>query len=473
MLEESDWRYLCNVPPGGPLVIRLNSSETPPGGTGGHGMGRLWLLGATMILALGFVLGVNLLMEARETRAAFEDFKESQVKVATAAACVLLSNLEASATPLPWVLRDLHPLEQPGITRIFVRPPDRRWICVEGMEVLAPPLERAGMTQDRWSLVSPGEAAFLGLPERMAALALSGAMDRNGRTWIVAVAGTAFREPDRSRNSRWRLLASFVSMGIFLFILGWWALRFQKQEMELAREIELRELGRHKDQELSQAGRAATMLTLASGVAHEIGTPLGVISGRAAQLMARVKDDERNLRLAQTIREEVEHINQTIRRFLELARGGTPRAEEFGTGDLVQSAATMVEHRFQKAGVELALDLPGELPGMRGDFQLLQHVLVNLLLNACDASSKGDRVEVTARSEEGRMLLEVADQGKGIPEHLAERVMEPFFTTKPQGQGSGLGLAMAREIVRMHRGEITIERILPRGTRIRVSLPAI
>jgi len=438
----------------------------------GPGTARVWLLAFTMLLAMGFVLAVNLILESRETRAAFEDFKDAQVKVAEAAACVLLANLEASTTPLPWVLRDLHPLEQPGITRIFVRPPGRPWICLDGMALVAPPLERAAANQGRWALVSPDEAAFLGLPERSAALALSGAMDRRGDTWIVAVAGTAFREPDRSQHSRWRLLASFGSMGAFLIILGWWALRFQKQEMELAREIDLRELGRHKDQQLSQAGRAATMLTLASGVAHEIGTPLGVISGRAAQLAARVKEDERNLRLAQTIQDEVEHINQTIRRFLELARGGTPRAEEFSTADLVRSAATMVEHRFQKAGVELVLDAAPELPGLRGDFQLLVHVLVNLMLNACDASAQGDRVVVSARAMEGRMLLEVADQGKGIPDDLAEQVMEPFFTTKPQGQGSGLGLALAREIVHMHRGEISIERALPRGTRIRVALPA-
>jgi signal transduction histidine kinase len=434
-------------------------------------MVRLWLLGITMLLALGFVLSVNLLLESREARTAFEDFKDSQVKVAEAAACVLLSNLEASATPLPWVLRDLHPLEQPGITRLFVRPPGQDWLSLDGMDASEPPLQRAFAANGRWFPVSPTEAACLGLPERTAALALSGAMDRAGRTWIVAVAGTASREPDRSMHARWRLLASFLSMGAFLFILAWWALRFQKQELELAREIELRELGRHKDQALSQADRAATMLTLASGVAHEIATPLGVISGRAAQLVARVGDDERNLRLTQTIQEEVEQINRTIRRFLELARGGTARAEEFGTGDLVAAAATMVEHRFQKAGVDLVVDAPAELPGMRGDFQLLQHLLVNLLLNACDASQRGDRVQVQARTAEGRMELEVTDQGKGIPEALAERVLEPFFTTKPQGQGSGLGLAIAREIVRMHRGDISIERLQPRGTRIRIALP--
>jgi signal transduction histidine kinase len=438
----------------------------------GRGMGRIWLLGLTMILALGCVLAVNLYLENREAQAAFDDFKESQVKVAEAAACVLLSNLEASAdNPLPWVLRDLHPLEQPGITRLYVRPPGQAWVDLEGMETPAAPLER-GVSKGRWSLVAPADAAGLGLADRSAALALSGAMDRYGKTWIVAVAGTAFREPDRSRHSRWRLMASFVSMGIFLFILAGWALRFQKQEMELAKEIELRELGRHKDQALSQAGRAATMLTLASGVAHEISTPLGVISGRAAQLVSRSQEDERNQRLAQTIQEQAEHINLTIRRFLELARGGTPRAEEFSSGNLVRSAAAMVEHRFQKAGVDLVLDAPEELPAMRGDYRLLEHMLVNLLLNACDASQKGDQVEVRAGAGEGRTLLEVSDQGKGIPEALVERVLDPFFTTKPQGQGTGLGLALVNEIVRMHRGEITIERIQPRGTRIRITLPA-
>ena len=434
-------------------------------------MVRLWLLGITMLLALGLVLGVNLFLETREARAAFDDFRESQVKVAQAAACVLLSNLEASPTPLPWVLRDLHPLEQPGITRLFVRPPDLAWLDLDGLVVDAAPLRRAFDANGRWFSVGPAEAATLGLPDRTAALALSGAMDRAGRTWVVAVAGTAFREPDRSMHARWRLLASFVSMGAFLFILAWWALRFQKQEMELAREIELRELGRHKDQLLAQADRAATMLTLASGVAHEIGTPLGVISGRAAQLVARANGDEKSLRLTQTIQEEVEQINRTIRRFLELARGGKPRAEEFGARDLAGAAAAMVEHRFQKAGVVLALDAPPDLPGMRGDFQLLQHLLVNLLLNACDASQRGDRVEVRARAAEGKMVLEVSDQGKGIPDALAERVLEPFFTTKPQGQGSGLGLALAREIVRMHRGDISIGRQQPRGTLIRIELP--
>jgi hypothetical protein len=113
-------------------------------------MVRLWLLGITMILAMGFVLGVNLYLESRESQAEYEDFKDTQVKVAVAAACVLLSNLEASPTPLPWVLRDLRPLERQGITRIFLRPPAQPWMGLDGLEVVSPPLERAYAAKGRW-----------------------------------------------------------------------------------------------------------------------------------------------------------------------------------------------------------------------------------------------------------------------------------------------------------------------------------
>jgi len=279
-------------------------------------------------------------------------------------------------------------------------------------------------------------------------------------------------ERDRSRQARWRLLVSFTSTAGFLFLLMRWALRFQKKEMEMARELELGELARSKDLELNQANRAATVLTLASGMAHEIATPLGVISGRAGQLNTRLREDERNQRLVQAIQEEVDRINQTVRRFLDLARGGAASSDDLDLQDLMRSAVALVEHRFDAMGVALALEgLPGR-PRLRGDRRLLEHLLVNLLLNACDASSPGDRVDLRALREEGGLRLEVSDQGKGIPDGLEERVMEPFFTTKGRDQGTGLGLAIAKEIVRMHRGTLAFERVRPRGTRVSIRLPA-
>ena len=98
---------------------------------------------------------------------------------------------------------------------------------------------------------------------------------------------------------------------------------------------------------------------------------------------------------------------------------------------------------------------------------------MNILLNACDASTPGSRVNLIAHNEGEGLNLEVADQGKGIPDIPVERVIEPFFTTKPQGKGSGLGLAIAQEIVRMHKGKLTFEKAQPHGTRVLIWLPVI
>jgi two-component system NtrC family sensor kinase len=313
------------------------------------------------------------------------------------------------------------------------------------------------------SLISRAEAQALGLPARKAALGRVNFLDSRGRSWSVAVAGSAFRERDRAQHATWRLSLSFILTGGFLLLLIRWALRLQTKELEFVRDMEIQEMGRHKDQVLAQASRAATMLTLASGVAHEISTPLGVISGRAAQLTTGLKDDERAIRLVHTIQEEVERINRTIRRFLDLARGGGMVSEELEPAALVASASSMVVHRFELAGVSLKVEAPPDLPKLRGDFRLLEHLLVNVLLNACDASKPGSGVELEARNEAGGLSLVVADQGKGIPEALAERVLEPFFTTKPKGKGTGLGLAIAKEIVRMHKGTLTFEKAQPTG----------
>ncbi|HJV48881.1 MAG TPA: HAMP domain-containing sensor histidine kinase [Geothrix sp.] len=425
-----------------------------------------------MTLTFGLVLAVNLIMESREGKAALEDFQQDQMRLAEAAASIVQSRLDASPeATVHVVLRDLGAIEHQGGCRVFVRAPGQGWMGRSGALPAGSALDRVGLVNLGSVLIPRQEAVVLGLPPRMAALGYGGAETPRGDPWRVAVAGTAYRERDRSQQARWRLLASFISTGGFLFLLIRWALRFQKQEMELAREIELRELTQQKDQELNQANRAATVITLASGVAHEISTPLGVISGRAGQLVTRLKEDERNLRLVQSIQEEVDHINHTIRRFLDLARGGTVTTEDLDLPDLLDSALALVKHRFEIAGVSLATDFGPNLPKIRGDIRLLEHVLVNVLLNACDASSSGDTVLLRASRAEDGLVLEVIDQGKGIPDELAERVMDPFFTTKPRDKGTGLGLAIAQEIVQIHRGRIAFEKGHPKGTRVRIWLP--
>jgi signal transduction histidine kinase len=425
-----------------------------------------------MTLAMGMVLALNLLVENREARAALEDYRRDQGRLAQAAASVVQARLGVSpSASVTLVLNDLKAMEHQGLSRVFVQAPGQAWMGTSGQPWPDSPLAWGAVASDGAFMVPRDRAAALGLPGRMAALGFASVPPHAGAPWKVAVAATVYRERDRDRHARWRLVASFTSTACFLFLLIRYILRLQKKELELAREIELRALTARKDQELNQANRAATVLTLASGVAHEIATPLGVISGRAGQLNGRLGEDERGQRLVQTILEEVDHINQTVRRFLDLARGGTAANEDVDPVALMKAAAAKVEHRFAKAGVELGMDWEPDLAHLRGDARLLEHLLVNLLLNACDACPPGTRVDLTARFEQGGLSLEVLDQGKGIPEDLAERVMEPFFTTKPRGLGSGLGLPIAKEIVRMHMGRLTFARVQPVGTRVRVWLP--
>jgi signal transduction histidine kinase len=213
------------------------------------------------------------------------------------------------------------------------------------------------------------------------------------------------------------------------------------------------------------------MLTLASGVAHELSTPLGVIAGRAEQIQARATLDERITRSAQVILEQVEHVSRVIRGLLGLARGGAPALEEVEPSAVVRGALALVEHRFTQAEVALAPKLPPALPGLRCDRKLLEHALVNLLLNACDASPRGGNVQVEARREGEEVVFCVVDDGAGILPADAARAAEPFFTTKPNGKGTGLGLAIATEIAKSHRGSLSIGPAEPHGTRACIRIP--
>jgi signal transduction histidine kinase len=195
---------------------------------------------------------------------------------------------------------------------------------------------------------------------------------------------------------------------------------------------------------------------------------LGVIAGRAQQILPKVKDDEKTHKAVLAIQEETEGLGRMVRRFLDLARGGSPSLEEADPADLARGAVAMVEHRFQEAMVELTLEVAPDLPKVQGDARLLVHVLVNLLLNACDAAKQ---VKLAVGIEGAALLFRVSDDGAGMAPEVAARVLEPFFSTKPAERGTGLGLAIAQEIVKMHRGTLRIESRPQQGTQVTVSLP--
>ena len=291
--------------------------------------------------------------------------------------------------------------------------------------------------------------------------------DRRGRD---SARGTGFDE----LRAQWRLVLGVTFAAGLVFAFGGLALRKQRKELELARELAVAEVQRERDERLVRADKLATMGALATGIAHEVSTPLGVIMGRAEQVLPKVSEDERTRRAVEAILEQGERIGRVIRGFLALARGESPSFDHVDPAQIARSAVELVEHRFEKAGVKLQADVPGGLPLVACEPRLLEQSLANLLLNACDACRPNGLVTLEVRGDAERVAFVVIDDGEGITAESAARLFEPFFTTKPPGSGTGLGLAISNEIVKHHRGTLTVEpRRRATGTRACIEMPSI
>jgi signal transduction histidine kinase len=255
-----------------------------------------------------------------------------------------------------------------------------------------------------------------------------------------------------------------------LTAFGTVALQRQRAQLELQQQLAVAETARARDAELERLSRVATMAAIASGVAHELSTPLGVIVGRAEQVLGRPGIDDRTQRAATTIIEQADHIDRVVRGLLGLARGAPIALEAVVPATLAEEAAALVAHRFERAGIELRVevDTPSQI---RGEAKLLVHAIVNLLLNACDASPTGAAVQLAVTADHGEVVFAVDDAGSGIAPADVARATEPFFTTKPAGQGTGLGLAIAHEIASSHRGTLRLAPRTPTGTHAEIRIP--
>ena len=359
-----------------------------------------------------------------------------------------------------------------GELSIFVSPPGELTLHGTDARVLSSPPIRDAFDHDHQAMrLSPTEAAQIGLRERTAMAGLARVDAGVLGSWGVAVVASAARERDREKRAMWRLLSSVLVASGLVLAFGGLALRKQRKELELAHQLTVAAVERERDEQLLRAERVATMGTFAMGIAHEVSTPLGVIVGRAEQLLARVENDERATRCAQAILRQADGIQHIMRRFLDMARGGRLAFEKTNPSDVVRAAAAALEHRFAKASVTLVADIPSSMPFIQCDRDLLEHAIVNLLLNACEACAPGGRVEVVARSDAERVAFAVTDDGVGISTENAARAAEPFFTTKRPAGGSGLGLAIASEIAKSHRGDLTIRPNAKRGTCARIEIP--
>lgn len=220
---------------------------------------------------------------------------------------------------------------------------------------------------------------------------------------------------------------------------------------------------------LSVAGRLAT------GLAHEVGTPLNIISGRAEFVLQTLPRDDRHREDLEVMIGQIDRISGIIRSLLDMVRPAKPEAQPTSLPVLVDRLLPLLRHGAQRRGSTLRAAIPPDLPAVLADPNQLQQVLINLVMNAIEATPPGGRVDLTARPRPAAsgagVEITVADTGAGMFPEVLLRAFEPFFSTKPPGQGTGLGLAICRDIVREHGGEIRLESRPGAGTTATIWLP--
>ena len=232
--------------------------------------------------------------------------------------------------------------------------------------------------------------------------------------------------------------------------------------------------------QVRHADRLATVGKLAAGVAHEIGTPLSVVAGHAQMIAGREVAGEKVLESARIIDAQVNRVARIVRQLLDFARRKGP---EGGSADVlvtVTSAVELLEPSAQKKGVHVRVR--GDAPKAQVDGESMGQIITNLLMNAVHASSDGGEITVTVEgvlatppgegAREGAFVrTDVQDTGTGISVDVLPHVFEPFYTTKPTGDGTGLGLSVVHGIVQDHGGWITADTDVGRGTTFSVFLP--
>lgn len=225
------------------------------------------------------------------------------------------------------------------------------------------------------------------------------------------------------------------------------------------------------ERELGQTEKMAAVGRLSAGVAHELGTPLSVVDGRAQRLLRREdlpRGAEDEIR---TIRDEASRMEAIVRQLLDFGRGVHRARRTVPADRLVRSVVSAHREGAGRSGVELVVEGDGPAPALSVDPGSMERALGNLVRNAVQAARSRVAVGWFGRPEEGTVGLRVADDGPGIDPALAERIFEPFVTTKPTGQGSGLGLAVVHGIVEDHGGRVEVRSGALGGAELRVVLP--
>jgi len=233
----------------------------------------------------------------------------------------------------------------------------------------------------------------------------------------------------------------------------------------------------HKHSILLESHKLRAIGTLVAGVAHELNNPLNntLLTAEMLKEDLAVLSETEKIEMIDDMINETERSQVIVKGLLDFARESETSIKPLKIEKIVSEALRLVANQIKMAMVKLETDFDDNLPGIYGDEQLLMQVFVNLIINALDVLPPRGKVCVGIHKDKKTdfVVVEVKDNGPGIPEHIQSRIFEPFFTTKGEGKGTGLGLSVSKGIIRKLGGYIHLKRSSESGTVIMVSLPAV
>jgi two-component system, NtrC family, sensor kinase len=252
--------------------------------------------------------------------------------------------------------------------------------------------------------------------------------------------------------------------------------RVQEATLELAeRNAQLKEASAalfEIQRELTKFERLAAAGQMAAQFAHEVGTPLNLISGHVQLLAARTGDQKTRERLDLII-SQIARIERIVRGMLDATRRPQPQFETMDLSALLQRIFEITAPTLAAHHVELIARFEDGIPMIRGDGEQLQQVFINLINNSLDAMPFGGQLFFTASADNGSVEIRCRDTGEGIEEEIKPLIFDPLFTTKLRGRGSGLGLAVVSQIIREHGGVIEVESGAGQGAEFKIRFPAV
>ncbi len=234
------------------------------------------------------------------------------------------------------------------------------------------------------------------------------------------------------------------------------------------------------NEQIVETGKLASVGELAAGIAHEINNPVAIMVEEAGWIGDLLEEEEfqdgENLsefkRALDQIRNQGRRCKEITHKLLSFARKTDSRVQDVQIQDLIEELVSLSAQKAKYSNVTINTDIQPDLPALKVSQTELQQVILNLINNALDAmEKKGGTLDISSQVEDNIIVVEVEDNGPGIPEANIARIFDPFFTTKPVGKGTGLGLSICYGIIKKMGGEIEVRSLLGEGTNFRVSIP--